>query len=240
MAERTGKKKKVSSKGNLKTIPSDILSNEITGTWILYQYNWDQIVALHLDFKQACTALWWLILFVAVQPNITRVNRSYYSDLNLVFHGEVGDGDQESSVLGTTVHNCLRCVTRSLNFLWSIKILITAKGRLILLAAHTVLQQEPQLFPGRAWPQSPLHCLASDWSLLVQAAFWWLLLEDGMGQPLPLQPGSPLPGIFMHIISCTCLNLWSSASFLFDGWVSDRMLKSQKVFVSALWLTVGF
>lgn len=136
------KKKKVSSKGNLKTIPSDILSNEITGTWILYQYNWDQIVALHLDFKQACTALWWLILFVAVQPNITRVNRSYYSDLNLVFHGEVGDGDQESSVLGTTVHNCLRCVTRSLNFLWSIKILITAKGRMILLAAHTVLQQE--------------------------------------------------------------------------------------------------
>lgn len=106
----------VQSKGNLEANPSDILSNAITGTWILYQYNWDQIVALHLDFKQACTTLWWLILFVAVQPNITRVNRSYYSALNLVFHGEVGDGDQGSSVLCTTVCNCLRCLTRSLNF----------------------------------------------------------------------------------------------------------------------------
>lgn len=129
------------SKSNLETNPSDILSNEITGTLSLYQYNWDQIVALHLDFKQACTTLWWLIIFVAVQANITRVNSTYYSDLNLVFHGEVSDEDQGSSDLCRIVHNWLRFITQSLVFLWIIKILIVAKGRISPLAAHTSLGQ---------------------------------------------------------------------------------------------------
>lgn len=51
-----------------------------------------------------------------MQANITRVNRTYYLDLNLVFHGEVSDGDQEGSDLCTIAHSWLRCITWSLHF----------------------------------------------------------------------------------------------------------------------------
>lgn len=104
------------SKGNLETNPSDILSNEITSTLSLYHCNWDQIVALHLDLKQACATLWWLIIFVAVQTNITRVNRTYYSGLNLFFCDEVSDGDQWRFDLRTIALNWLGHLTHSLHF----------------------------------------------------------------------------------------------------------------------------
>lgn len=239
--------KSVASKGKLETNPSDILPNEITGTWILYHYNWDQIVALHLDFQQACATLWWLILFVAVQPNITRVNRSYYSALNLVFRGEVVDGDQGSSVLCMTVLNCLRCIRWSLNSplkhqdvdhcqrqadstgsSYTAAAGAPSSGsRCAALQSHSFSREghSPSIVwevPGQSWHRLPCGAGGKDGTALASPAW------------------QPSPCLFVHIISSTRPNLGSSTSFVFDGWVSSKMLKSQEAFPSGLWLTVEF
>lgn len=51
-----------------------------------------------------------------MQANITRVNRTDYSNLNLVFCGEVSDGDQGRFDLDTIALDQLSRITQSLRF----------------------------------------------------------------------------------------------------------------------------
>lgn len=165
-----------------------------------------------------------------MQANITRVNRTYYSDLNLVFHCEVSKGDQGSSDLYTIVCDWLRCITRSLHFPPKHQDIDYCQRQLSPLAAHLLLEQ------AGAFRSCPVYAVvksqnvrteghghgdlsagvAGGKSVLAQASFWWhSALASGLDAAAPASPAwQSSSGLFMLIISSTCLNLWSSASFL--------------------------
>lgn len=164
-----------------------------------------------------------------MQASVTRVNRTYYSDLNSVFHCEVTQEDQGSFDLCTVVHNWLRCITQSLHFPLNRQDIdycqrqdisigssyITTAGRSFLDHALCMRRCRVKMFAQKD------VALETSWlGRWADVSMGFLLValgscvRAGCNSPCLSSLRGLSSRLFMHIISSTCLNLWSSAFFL--------------------------
>lgn len=136
-----------------------------------------------------------------MQASVTRVNRTYYSDLNLVFHCKVSQENQGSFDLCTIVHNWLRCITQSLHFalkhqdidycqrqaIFIGRSYITTAGRSFQIMLCVCSSAESKCLYRRMQPWRPLGLAGGQ--VLAWASFWLhLALVRGLDATAPASP----------------------------------------------------